>query len=683
MRVIKKNLLFILIFSIVFSVFAVNELNADEPTQRIVVIDDHSLKHDEDVDMTVSLLTALISSSSGETKVFLGSGDLSNRLPRNFSESDLPQLKNNLALYSNSGNNSVYDGYNLIGDLISFLSTNEISSGTEIFWFTTGFDGSDNKKDISDISPLLEPFSNNQWVMKVISLPTASEYSRELMSQVADSAAGNFFDVISLEHFSELLNEITFVSMEKQLDNYGKPNTKSFTSVAIPPSSSFFKVNILREKNQMIGEVFDPLGQKVNSNNQNVNVIETPNLVMISIENPEPGNWMLETLSEDNSRISVFTKVEHFLSLNLLNEPPIPVGEEYRISAELKIKDQVTGLNGSWIDAVVTWSDNASEVFQLKDDGLLTDDKANDGIFSGIIDTRKVQGINNVDLNLNWTDIGTILVVSDSFKTEYYPVVEIQTKGKFELFADDSVEIAAINITKDGYPFLTKSENFNVILKDDSGENVEVKISPVRNIDDQKAWEFLIQAFPKKSGDFELQVTLSEDYLGRNYTFDTSKLPLSFEVQILEKPVQPVQYSKYISWVIISMTIVSIGAYGFWRFRQPDPRGVLIDSKGELIVDFSNIKRKIWRKLIYPNIIFSNEMEGLAIENIKFVFSTDNSTYLIFNSETSSLGLRINGKPAMIKNLLTEDTSIGMGGKLYYFSPTVTETSESWASKTV
>ena len=64
MRVIKKNLLFVLIFSIVFSVFAVNELNADELTLRIVVIDDHSLKHDEDVDMTVSLLTALISSSS-------------------------------------------------------------------------------------------------------------------------------------------------------------------------------------------------------------------------------------------------------------------------------------------------------------------------------------------------------------------------------------------------------------------------------------------------------------------------------------------------------------------------------------------------------------------------------------------------------------------------------------------
>ena len=95
MKTIKKNLLFILIFSIVFSVFAINELNADEPTQRIVVIDDHSLKHDEDVDMTVSLLTALISSSLGETKVFLGSGDLSNRLPRNFSKSDLSQLKNN------------------------------------------------------------------------------------------------------------------------------------------------------------------------------------------------------------------------------------------------------------------------------------------------------------------------------------------------------------------------------------------------------------------------------------------------------------------------------------------------------------------------------------------------------------------------------------------------------------
>ena len=86
--------------------------------------------------------------------------------------------------------------------------------------------------------------------------------------------------------------------------------------------------------------------------------------------------------------------------------------------------------------------------------------------------------------------------------------------------------MAKINITKDGYPYLTKSENINATLKDEFGENVEVIISPVRNIDQEKAWEFFIQAFPKKSGQFDLQVSLNEEYLGRNYKFDTSKFPL-------------------------------------------------------------------------------------------------------------------------------------------------------------
>ena len=681
MKFIKKNLFFILIFSIIFSVAPVNDLHADEPSKRIVVIDDYSLVHDEDVDMTLSLLTALISSSLDEmnTNVFIGSADLGKRLPRSFSKSDLSQLRNNLTLSSNQGNNFLYDGYNLTSDLISFLSSNEVPSGTEIFWFTRGFNASDKKVDVSIVGQLFEPFSNNEWKLKIISLPTATEYSREIMEEISKSAKGDFFDVISLEHFSELLNEITNVSMEKQLDNFGKPNTKSFTSVPIPPSSSSFKVNIIKDKAEMVGEVFDPLGQKINKNNQNVNIIETPNLVMITIDNPEPGNWMLQSLSKDNSRISVFSKVQHYLSLHLLNEPPIPVGEEYRISAELKIRNEISGLNGSWIDAVVTWSDNATEVFQLKDDGLLTDEKSNDGIYSGVIDTRKIQGINNVELNLNWTDIGTILVVSDSFKTEYYPVVEIQTNEKVDFFADNEVEIAKINITKDGYPYLTKSENINATLKDEFGENVEVIISPVRNIDQEKAWEFFIQAFPKKSGQFDLQVSLNEEYLGRNYKFDTSKFPLSFELKILETSVP---YMQYVLWILITMIVISSVGYGFWRFRQPDPRGVLIDSNGELIVDFSNLKRKLWRKMIYPNIVFSSELNNLAIENIKFLFSTDNSNYLIFDSETSSLGLRINSKPARMKNLLTEDTSIGMGGKLYYFSPTVTESSELWASKT-
>ncbi|MBM31969.1 MAG: hypothetical protein CL764_03825 [Chloroflexi bacterium] len=682
MKFFKKSLFFILIFSIIFSVVPVNDLHADEPTQRIVVIDDNSLVHSEDVDMTLSLLTALISSSIDEmnTDVFIGSSDLGKRLPRSLSKSDLSQLRNYLTLSSNQGNNFIYDGYNLTSDLISFLSNNEVPSGTEIFWFTRGFNSSENKVDVSLVSQLFEPFSNNEWRLKIVSLPTSTQYSREVMQEISKSANGHFFDVISLEHFSLLLEKITNISMEKQLDNFGKPNTKSFTSVSIPPSSSSFSVNIIRDKADMVGEIFDPLGQKINKNQQNVDIIETPNLVMINIDNPEPGNWMVQSISEDNSRISIFSKVQHHLNLNLLNEPPIPVGEEYRIFAELKIRNEISGLNGSWIDAVVTWSDNATEVFQLKDDGLLTDEKANDGVFSGVIDTRKVQGINNVDLNLNWADIGTILVVSDSFKTEYYPVVEIQTNEKLDFYPDNEVEIARINITKDGYPYLTKSENINAILKDDLGENVDVVISPLRNIDQDKAWEFLIKAFPKKSGQFDLQVSLNEEYLGRNYKFDTSKFPLSFELKILETPVP---YMQYISWTLISLMIISSSVYGFWRFRLPNPRGVLIDSNGELIVDFSNVKRKLWRKIIYPNIVYSTELDNLLIENIRFLFSTDNAIYLIFDSDTSSLGLRINSKPARVKNLLTEDTSIGMGGKLYYFSPTVTESSELWARKTV
>ena len=70
MKFIKKNLFFILIFSIIFSVAPVNDLHADEPSKRIVVIDDYSLVHDEDVDMTLSLLTALISSIGISISIF-------------------------------------------------------------------------------------------------------------------------------------------------------------------------------------------------------------------------------------------------------------------------------------------------------------------------------------------------------------------------------------------------------------------------------------------------------------------------------------------------------------------------------------------------------------------------------------------------------------------------------------
>ena len=62
MRMNKIKILFILIFSISLFVFTVDDqVKADGPVPRLVVIDDFSIEHDEDYDMTVSLLTALIS----------------------------------------------------------------------------------------------------------------------------------------------------------------------------------------------------------------------------------------------------------------------------------------------------------------------------------------------------------------------------------------------------------------------------------------------------------------------------------------------------------------------------------------------------------------------------------------------------------------------------------------------
>ena len=99
--------------------------------------------------------------------------------------------------------------------------------------------------------------------------------------------------------------------------------------------------------------------------------------------------------------------------------------------------------------------------------------------------------------------IGAIL---HSFKTEYYPVVEIQTNEKLDFYPDNEVEIARINITKDGYPYLTKSENINAILKDDLGENVDLNenVNPSGGPDPGTSFKFNLKISSKTIFVFKL-----------------------------------------------------------------------------------------------------------------------------------------------------------------------------------
>ena len=101
--------------------------------------------------------------------------------------------------------------------------------------------------------------------------------------------------------------------------------------------------------------------------------------------------------------------------------------------------------------------------------------------------------------------------------------------------------------------------------------------------------------------------------------------------------------------------------------RKEKIYGYLTDVDGNILVDFSNVRRNIINKLIFPKRVEFNILNSLPYNGGYFEFSNQN-VYMLVKKLREDPNIRINSVPITERTAITNNQWIGSMGNQVRFS---------------
>tara|TARA_B100000470_G_C19594998_1_gene303955 strand:- start:293 stop:607 length:315 start_codon:yes stop_codon:yes gene_type:complete len=98
--------------------------------------------------------------------------------------------------------------------------------------------------------------------------------------------------------------------------------------------------------------------------------------------------------------------------------------------------------------------------------------------------------------------------------------------------------------------------------------------------------------------------------------------------------------------------------------RLRSPFGYLLDSNDSPLVDFRYIRRGLFNKIFFKNVVYGKNLGIFEIEDIVFKFSIKG---VLISSSSQDSQIRVNNQPIIGEILISENSWIGIGGHLYSF----------------
>ena len=179
-------------------------------------------------------------------------------------------------------------------------------------------------------------------------------------------------------------------------------------------------------------------------------------------------------------------------------------------------------------------------------------------------------------------------------------------------------------------------------------------------------WQFNIVGKFNESGKYSVDVGITGSYMGREYFHD--ELGSTVNVTIIDPPF--VWLGMRI-WLIILISVIILLSLSLVIFfvTKKKPYGKLVDDRGNVLVDFSTMKRPFIKSIISPGVIPANEIVKLPFSGGVFVFRKGR---VIFENKPNfgDPSIRINGMPSPKIVYLDEEVTLGAAGRLMKFIET-------------
>ena len=553
------------------------------------------------------------------------------------------------------------DQFAALTDSFAFLSRVDAAPGSRVAFITSGRILGESEGTRDRLRSVADLFSSEGWVIDVVTLPSTEPVLRDLMSGLATSSEGVFYDTGTASGIAALFENYSLLSLENAMDVEMHDNSAAVVTLDIAPHTNEFTTVFVRQHPAVDVAVFSPNGTRASSVMENVDIRETPSAVIVRIYSPVPGNWSLQGVGPA-SKLVASVDISNPLELRLIEQPPLPVGEAALLEAAAFNGPSAQLLSGAVIQATIKKASGTTEVLALNDSGEAGDRFANDGIYSVQLSAPKSQGVNDVSLELSWTEYVATLTSNNAYRSESFPTLSLTEINDVETFAGEYATLARVQVRVGDYPFLTSPGDINAILTGPGGQ-VSAVVLPVDEPEPGMAWEFDITAILPEEGAWEVAVRLDSMFEGREYT---RKAPLATSMAvILEEPVLLLGVAPWIVAVAGSLLVVLAG-FAIWFQRKTSPFGFILDDGGRLVVDFSKLDRSFARRLFGKNVVHASELADLPFDGGSFKFS-GSTVKLVHKRAIGDPSMRVDSRPVGPEVELDEHVWLGVGGRLLSF----------------
>ena len=490
-------------------------------------------------------------------------------------------------------------------------------------------------------------------------LPSSEISVREIFKSISDNTNGKFYDLGDSYGVNSLLNDITGSKFQEILNvNLSKdvPTLKSFD---IPPHTSELKV-ILVKKPSIFPELYMPDGKQIKKSTANISINRTQNFDFFSIENPDTGKWLIRADGE-NSYFRSLVNFKNEINITYIGDAVYPVSEEILLEIKIDNLDQKIVISNSKIEALIKDPTGKVAMYEFFATGYNGDKIESDGIYSTKFLPNQNQGINDAELRISWNSSSAIITHEFSFRTEYFPYINLVADKSVEVQLDEKIYIGQITTKKSDYPYYVstdeiKLEVFNEFLESDT----IIELLPIDVVEEEKYWKFNIFVIFPDTGLYKINASLSGKYLDKAYS---SNLPNeAIDVKILVPFSETLmQYIRMGLFVIFFLTILVGGL--FFYFSRFAPYGRLLDDQDNLIVDFKKLNRPLNKLIFSRNRIYATEIYNLPFSGGVFIFRKK-GIILEKDPKINDPSIRVNGIPSTDIIELDHDVVLGVAGRL-------------------
>jgi len=566
------------------------------------------------------------------------------------------------------------DQFAALASAFAYLSDVSAPAGSEIFLITARMqDGSQENRD--RIIGFADLFIAEGWKINAVMLPSTTNEARGFLSSIVERTSGRWDDTGTLLGLDMFVNNVLEMDGDLVLDLALQSGNTAVQAIEVAPESTRLSVGMVRNSTNASLDLFDPHGVQLGVASNLATFITTPNLVVATIDRPEPGTWSLRATG-DGFPVLASVDVRSPLELRLVDQPPLQAGLQAVLMAEATVDGVARRLPGSVVTATITSPEGTSAVYRLIDNGEGGDALFGDGIYSVVFDASGDQGFSEVILELGWDEYGASVKAIDSFQTEVFPTLQVEPSEGGPVEAGFEIAVGTIKVTVGEYPHPVLPVAITAIITGPTGESVTGSLRLIDALEDGTGWKFEVIATPSESGTQTVTAELNAEYVGRSFntsgpiaqTVVTVNYPVAVSLPVETEESESSLLLPIIGGVLIGLLILSGVVLFVISRKQVMPYGYIYDDRQELVLDLSSVRRGGIKGMVSKGVISMTDAPDLPVPGAMLIFKKTGLELHYDNSD--GVTMRLDGRPAERIVQLRDGSRIGYSGRLFEYTTT-------------